>query len=261
MQNFETIKLQIKDDVARVTLNRPEKHNAINALMIQELRQMAAQVSKADDVRVVVLAAEGKSFCSGGDLNWMKEQASKDRLGKIKESSELALMLRELDELPKPLIGRIHGPAYGGGVGLISVCDICIATKICNFALTETRLGLIPATIGPYVINRLGESNARQVFMNAKVFSAKKANKLGLISTVVKASELDQAVESEIDAFLQCAPGAVAQAKSLCRYLARNSNENQLQYTAEKLAGRWETHEAQQGINAFFNREKAPWIK
>lgn len=261
MQDFETIKLQVKDDVARLTLNRPEKHNAINALMIHELRQAASEISKADDVRVVILAAEGKSFCAGGDLNWMKEQALKDRSGKIKESFELALMLRELDELPKPLIGRIHGPAYGGGIGLISVCDISIATKACKFALTETRLGLIPATIGPYVIHRLGEANARQVFMNSKTFGVKAASKLGLISMVVKASKLDQAVGSEVDAFLQCAPGAVTEAKSLCRHLARSSNENQLEYTTEKLADRWETQETQQGINAFFNRQKAPWTK
>ena len=261
MKNFDTIKIEVSDNVAHLILNRPEKHNAINALMIQELQQAAEFLSKTDKIRLVVLTATGKSFCAGGDLGWMKEQAQKDRAGKIEQSTNLAMMLRKLDELPKPLIGRVQGAAYGGGVGLISVCDIAIASEQSKFALTETRLGLIPATIGPYVVRRLGEANARQVFMNAKSFDAKRAVKLGLISKLVPESELDQAIEREVEAFMNCAPGAVAQAKSLCLKLARNPDLDQLDYTANKLADRWETEEARHGIDAFFNREKPPWTK
>ncbi len=261
MSNFETIRLTAKDSVAKIMLNRADKHNAINALMIRELRQAADQVANDNSVRVVVLTAAGKSFCAGGDLNWMKQQASKDRAGKISESSELARMLRDLDELPKPLIACVQGPAYGGGIGMICVCDIAVASAAAKFALTETRLGLIPATIGPYVIRRLGEANARQVFMNSKVFDAEAALKLGLVSTLAQHDELDEVVQSEVDAFLNCAPGAVADAKSLCLELSRNQSINQLDYTANKLADRWETLEARQGIDAFFNREKPPWTK
>ena len=261
MNNFETIKIEVNDNVARLILDRPEKHNAINALMIQELQEATEFLSTTDEIRVVVLAASGKSFCAGGDLGWMKEQAQKDRAGKIEQSTNLAMMLRKLDELPKPLIGRIHGPAYGGGVGMISVCDIAIASEQSKFSLTETRLGLIPATIGPYVVRRLGEADARQVFMNGKSFDAQRASKLGLISKLVPESKLDQAVGREVEAFMNCAPGAVAQAKSLCLKLARNPGLDQLDYTANKLADRWETEEATQGIDAFFNREKPPWIK
>ncbi len=261
MKDFETIQLTVKDSIARITLNRADKHNAINALMIRELRQAASQVADDDNVRVAILAAQGKSFCAGGDLGWMKQQAGKDRAGKIKESSELAMMLRDLDQLPKPLIARIQGPAYGGGVGMISVCDIAIASTSTRFALTETRLGLIPATIGPYVVRRLGEANARQVFMNGKVFDANAALKIGLLTNVVDEKQLDQVIQFEVDAFLSCAPGAVADAKLLCLELSRNQSVDQREYTANKLADRWETEEAQQGIDAFFNREKPPWIK
>ena len=261
MKSFQTITVIIENSIAVLTLDRPDKHNALNALMIKEIRQAVEILKRDDDVRGVVLSASGKSFCAGGDLNWMKEQASKDRLGKIAESSQLAMMLRDLDELPKPLIGRVHGPAYGGGIGMISVCDIAIASTDCRFALTETRLGLIPATIGPYVVRRLGEGHAREVFMTSKVFDANTALRLGLLSNVVSADALDDAIDIEVQALLQCEPGAVAAAKSLCQKLARNPGEDHLEFTANALADRWETKAATTGINAFFDRVKPPWIK
>jgi len=261
MKNFKTLKFEVNDGVARLILNRPEKHNAINALMIRELRQAASIIVAASEIRVVILAAQGSTFCAGGDLHWMKEQASIDREGKIKESSQLALMLQDLDQLPKPLIARIQGSAYGGGIGMISVCDIAIAVDDCKFGLTETRLGLIPATIGPYVVRCLGEANARQVFMNAKLFDSNRAEKLGLLSSVVSADELDQAIDIEVDAFFKCAPGAVADAKALCQHVARSEAKDLVNYSAHKLADRWETQEAQHGIGAFFDREKPPWTK
>lgn len=175
MNAFETITITVDNSIAELVLNRPEKHNALNALMIREIRQAVSELSSLESVRVVVLAARGRSFCAGGDLTWMKQQAARDREGKIAESTELALMLRDLDELTKPLIGKIQGAAFGGGLGMISVCDIAVASDKAKFALTETKLGLIPATIGPYVVRRLGEANARQVFMNAKRFGAEDA--------------------------------------------------------------------------------------
>ena len=186
MSQFETVLVNKNDGVAELVLNRTEKHNAINALMISELRQAVADIGGDQSIRVVLLSARGKSFCAGGDLNWMKQQAANNRAGKIAQSTELAKMLRDLDELPKPVIGKIQGSAYGGGIGLISVCDIAIAIDSARFALTETRLGLIPATIGPYVVRRIGEANARQVFMNGKRFDAETACRFGLLSRCVK---------------------------------------------------------------------------
>ncbi|MBT4891273.1 MAG: enoyl-CoA hydratase, partial [Rhodospirillales bacterium] len=168
MSNFETIRLDVDArGVARLTLNRPEKHNSLNAQMIAELRAALSQIDDEGGVRVVILSGEGKSFCAGGDLGWMKDQVDSDRDGRIDHATELATMLKELDGLTKPTIARVNGQAYGGGIGMMAVCDIVIAVDDARFALTETRLGLIPATIGPFVVARMGEGAVRRVALNA----------------------------------------------------------------------------------------------
>jgi methylglutaconyl-CoA hydratase len=190
----------------------------------------------------------------------MKQQAGQDRDGKITESSELARMLLDLDDLPKPLIGRVQGNAFGGGIGMMAVCDIIIADEGAKFALTETKLGLIPATISPYVVRRMGEGKARTVFMNGKIFNAQKAFQLGLVSEIAS-NNIDDLIDLEIGAFLQCAPGAVRDAKVLCLQVARNQNDDLLMWTANKLADRWETIEAKEGIQCFFDKKTASWVK
>lgn len=258
--DFDHLKLQLDPrGVATLTLAREDKHNALNAQMIQELRHACAWLAENESVRVVILSALGKSFCAGGDLSWMQSQAEKDRAGKIAESSELAFMLRDLDSLPKPVIGRVQGQAFGGGIGMMAVCDSVISVDTARFALTETRLGLIPATIGPYVVRRLGEGAARQVFMSGQVFTAERAVALGLVAKTCRIDELDATVEAEVLPYLDCAPGAVAAAKALCQHLARHSDEDQLDYTAACLADRWESPEAQHGIDCFFQRKTADW--
>lgn len=258
--DFDNLQLHVDPrGVATLTLAREEKHNALNAQMIQELRRACAWLAETDTVRVVVLSALGKSFCAGGDLSWMQSQAEKDRAGKIAESSELAFMLRDLDSLPKPLIARVQGQAFGGGIGMMAVCDSVISVDTARFALTETRLGLIPATIGPYVVRRLGEGAARQVFMSGQVFNAERAVTLGLVAKTCRVDELDATVEAEVLPYLDCAPGAVAAAKALCQHLARNPDEDQLDYTAACLADRWESPEAQHGIDCFFQRKTPEW--
>ncbi len=249
---FETIRLE-RDDrgIATITLNRPEKHNSMNAAMISELTLAAVEAANDTQVRAVVLAAEGKSFCAGGDLGWMRDQFAKDRAGKMEESGKLATMLDTLNRLPKPLIGRIQGPAYGGGIGLVSVCDIAIATPSARFSLTETRLGLIPATIGPFVVRKMGEGKARQVFFTTKTFDANFAMQAGLVSMVAEADEIDAAIAREIEPILKTRPGAVAAAKDLCLRLGEIEAREQMKYTAEALADRWESDEAQEGISAF----------
>lgn len=255
MTEFETILIETDErGIARLTLNRPDKHNALNAEMIGELTK-AAEILGADErVRAIVLAGNGTSFCAGGDLGWMREQREKDRAGKMLGSLALSAMFATLNALPKPLIGRVHGDAYGGGIGLMAVCDIVISLDTARFVLTETRLGLIPATIGPFVVRRIGEGYARQVFFTAKPFDAAFALKCGLVSTVTEADELDACVEAEVAAILRTKPGAVAEAKALCLELGGRSLSGLFERTAALLADRWESAEAAEGIEAFLAR-------
>ncbi|WP_068083871.1 enoyl-CoA hydratase-related protein [Polycladidibacter stylochi] len=250
---YETLRIEnLESGITTISLDRPEKRNAINSQMMDEFVSILNILEKDTETRVVILAAIGRTFCAGGDLKWMQDQARKPRQAKIDEATRLAKMLERIDNFTKPIIAKVNGPAYGGGVGLLSVCDIVVAADDCQFALTETRLGLIPATIGPYVVRRLGEGAARQVFMNAKSFSAHEAQRLGLVSQVVNSRQLGDATLEEADAFLRCAPGAVSEAKQLCLYLSRSSQKEQVAHSVEKLADRWESDEAQKAIASFF---------
>lgn len=261
MADFETILLNSDQrGIATLTLNRPDKHNALNAQMIAELTAAAHLLSRDADIRVVVLAAAGSSFCAGGDLGWMQDQAGKDRAGKIRGSQALAGMLAALNALPKPLIGRVQGPAFGGGVGLVSICDVAVAAAGTQFGLTETRLGLIPATIGPFLVRRVGEGFARQMFFTGRGFDTDLALRSGLIARACAAAELDRCVEAEILPVLQCAPGAVADAKAFCLSIGGQAPVDLFEQSSQILADRWESEEAQTGIKAFFARNDPPWI-
>jgi len=258
---FETISVETDArGVATLTLNMPDKHNALSARMIEELTAAAAMLGSDDTVRVVVLTGAGKSFCAGGDLGWMREQFHADRQTRITEARKLAMMLKALNELPKPLIGRVQGQAFGGGVGMMSVCDTVIAVDTAKFGLTEVRLGLIPATISPYVLARMGEGKARRVFMSARIFGAEEARDLDLAAKVVSEDALDEAVEAEIKPYLGAAPAAVAASKALARSLGPDISDRVIDETIARLADTWETSEAHEGIEAFFNKRKPAWI-
>jgi methylglutaconyl-CoA hydratase len=258
--NFETIRLATDDrGVATLTLARPERHNAMSAAMIGELAQAAALLGDDPAVRVVVIAAEGESFCAGADLGWMKEQFAAPRTQRIEEARRLARMLNALYSLPKPLIGRVQGQAFGGGIGMISVCDVAIAASSARFALTETRLGLIPATIGPYVVARIGHAEARRVFMSGRFFDAAEAAALGLVNAAVDAGQLDAAIEAEVTPYLVAAPGAVAAAKDLLRRLGPKIDDAVIETTIARLADIWETPEAREGVAAFFEKRPPQW--
>lgn len=260
MTDYQTITLEIDEDgIAHLTLNRADKHNAMNAQMISELSDAARKCGSDPKVLAVILRANGKSFCAGGDLAWMRSQADTDRNGKIKEASTLSNMLLELYQLPKPLIAVVQGPAYGGGIGLMSVCDIVLAHPLSKFSLTETKLGLIPATIGPFVVKRLGEGAARQVFFSGKLFDPEYAQKIGLVSFVTE--NLESAVEREIKSILKTAPQASARAKALCLKLSGGISREDIDHSIEALADAWESDEAQHGIQAFFNQSKPDWVK
>jgi methylglutaconyl-CoA hydratase len=250
---FETLALKLDSrGIANLVLDRPEKHNAMNAIMIDELHSAANLLATDERVRAVVLSANGKTFCAGGDLGWMQDQAKKDRAGKIAGARKLADMLSALNGLPKPLIGKVHSNAFGGGVGLMSVCDIVLVVEGAKFGLTETKLGLIPATIGPFVVDRMGSGYARQVFFTAKSFDTDFALRSGLASKI--SNDLDQDVEAELAAILQTKPGAVASAKALCQTLSGEITPETIEQTIEALADRWESEEARDGIAAFFEK-------
>ena len=257
---FETLLTEIDPrGVATLTLNRAEKHNALSGQMIADLTAAAEVLGADDSVRVVVLTGAGKSFCAGGDLRWMQAQMQADAALRASEARKLAEMLKALNEMPKPLIGRIQGQAFGGGVGLACICDIAIGAEHAKFGLTETRLGLIPATIGPYVVARMGEAKARRVFMSARIFDAGEAVTLGILARAVSASDLDAAVEAEVAPYLACAPGAVAEAKALARRLGPPINDAIIDASIAALSARWESDEAQQGVAAFFDKRKPTW--
>ena len=245
--------------VATLWLARPDKHNALSQQMMEELTEAAVQLGTDPAVRVVVLAGEGASFCAGGDLGWMRAQMDADADTRREGARTLAGMLSTLNLLPKPLIARVHGNAFGGGVGMMAVADIAIAVSTAKFGLTEVKLGLIPATIGPYVLARMGEDKARRVFFSARLFGADEAVTLNLAARVVAPDDLDGAVEAEVAPFLLAAPGAVAAAKAQCRALGPRIDDAVIEDSIHRLVAVWEGDEAPEGIAAFFDKRKPRW--
>ncbi|MBA3325012.1 MAG: crotonase/enoyl-CoA hydratase family protein [Rhodobacteraceae bacterium] len=258
--SYATIALDIDPrGVARLTLNRPEKHNVLSAAMCDDLTAAAEALNADAGLRTVVLTGAGASFCAGGDLQWMRAQFDASRETRLTEARRLARMLQALNTLRHPLIARVNGAAYGGGVGLMAVCDAVIAMDAARFGLTETRLGLIPATISPYVIARIGEGRARAVFFSARIFDAAEARDLGLVTRIAAAGALDAAVEAEIAPYFAAAPGAVSAAKRLARSLGPRIDEAVIEATIARLADAWETEEARAGVAAFLEKRRAPW--
>jgi methylglutaconyl-CoA hydratase len=261
VSKFDMIDVSIDDrGVARLTLDRPDAKNAMSQQLMRELAAAAKQLADDESVRVIILTGAREVFSSGGDLKGMTEQAGRTREGRIGDATEFATILRELDRLPKPLIGRINGSAFGGAIGLISVCDIAVGLADSTFRLSEVTLGLIPATISPYVVAKIGVPNSRRIMLNAAKLDGVAAARLGLLDVVVgTVEELDEAVEREVAAALLCAPGAVANAKTLIRFISTHNAEESLPYTATALADAWESAELREGIDAFFNKRKPNW--
>ncbi|MFT3689804.1 crotonase/enoyl-CoA hydratase family protein [Paenirhodobacter sp.] len=257
----ETIRIETDPrGVATLWLARADKHNALSAQMMAEITAAITAMGADAAVRVVVLAADGASFCAGGDLRWMQAQMAAGAEERAEGARLLAGMLDALDTCPKPVIGRVQGNAFGGGIGMMAVCDVAVGVEGARFGLTETRLGLTPATIAPYVVARMGPAKARRVFMSARLFGAAEARELNLLARVVPEEELDAAVEAEAVPYLSCAPGAVADAKALIRMLAPPIDAGVREATIRALVARWESPEAVEGITAFFERRQPDWI-
>lgn len=257
---FETIRISTDErGISRLTLARAEKHNALSEQMMEELTTAIAQLGADEAVRVVILQAEGPSFCAGGDLKWMQAQIAAGAKERAAAARKLATMLQALNTCPKPVIGAVQGNAFGGGIGMMSVCDVAIGVEGAKFGLTETRLGLTPATISPYVVARMGEARARRVFMSSRLFEAAEARDLGLLAKVVLPEMLERAVIAEAEPYLACAPGAVGEAKALVRALGPKIDASTIDMTIEALVTRWDSAESAEGISAFFEKRAPSW--
>jgi methylglutaconyl-CoA hydratase len=260
VSDFQTISLDVDAaGIARLTLNRPEARNAMSQRMIHELGTAADRLAADQAVRVVVLSGAGEHFCAGGDLKEMQVQATRSRDERVADATDLATVLSKLDRLSRPVVGRINGSAYGGGLGLISICDIAIGVTTARYCLTEVRLGLIPATISPYVVARMGVPNARRVMLNATDMDGAAAVRWGLLDDVVDPAALDATIDREIAAFLRCAPGAVADCKRLIEFVCAHETSENIPYTVQQLADRWESAELAEGIAAFLGKRKPAW--
>lgn len=246
------------DGVTTLFLNRPEKRHAIDAAMMDALREALETSARDAATRVILLASEGPHFCAGGDLEWMRSQFRADRGSKIREARRLAVMLRTLNDLPKPVIVRVQGDAFGGGLGLMAAADIVIAASNARFVLPETRLGLIPAVIGPFVFAKTGGARAREIYITGSRMDAARAMHLGLVSHVAPVDELDKAVRREIDTALKADPQAMNRAKRLCNQFTAAEFDDRLEAAITELADCWESGETQAALEAFFSRTPPP---
>ena len=254
--------LHLRDGaVARLRLNRPQLHNAFDATVIAALTGALDAAGRDPDVRVVVLEAEGASFSAGADLHWMRGMAAASEEENLRDSLALARLMRTLDELPKPTVARVQGAAFGGGVGLVACCDIAIASASARFGLTESRLGLLPAVISPYVIEAIGAREARRWFATAKLFDAATAQRIGLLHEVADdEAALDAAVQRQLALLLKAGPMAAASAKALVRRVAAETSRDRLDADdAALIAGLRVSDEGQEGLSAFLDKRPARW--
>lgn len=247
-------------NVATITLARPDKHNAFNDDMIATLTSLFKKAGQDDTVRAVILQAQGKSFSAGADLGWMKRMASYTESQNHADAMALATMLHTLYTIPKPTIARVQGAAFGGAVGLIACCDIAIASKLSKFCLSEVKIGLIPATISPYVIEAMGARVCRRYFQTAEVFSARRARRLGLLSEAVNEDELDSNIDDIITAILKNGPRAVSQSKALVQDVAGMPiSPSLMDETSARIAAVRTSAEGQEGLSAFLEKRTAAW--
>jgi methylglutaconyl-CoA hydratase len=258
---FETLEVASRNGIGIVSLNRPDVHNAFNETLIAELTAALTALEADDAIRVVVLTGHGKSFCAGADLNWMKKMAGYGPAENLADAQALAQMLRTLYGLGKPTIARIHGAAYGGGVGLAACCDIAVAAVEATFALSEAKLGLIPATISPYVIEAIGARQARRYFLTAERFDAAEAYRIGLVHDIVPETALDERVNEMLGALLLAGPRAQLECKALIRGVAHRSiDADVIAGTAQHIAKVRASAEGKEGVAAFLGKRSPPWV-
>jgi len=258
-QYSEKLSLDLDGAVASVRLTNSDRHNAFDDGLIADLIRAFEDVAQIVDIRAVILRSEGKSFSAGGDLNWMKRVAGYSYEENVADAGLLARMLQVIDICPKPVIARVQGAAYGGGVGLVSSCDIAIGTPRAVFSLSEVKLGLIPAAISPYVVKAIGARAARRYFLTAERFDAAEAHRLGLLHEVVEEEDLDGAIDRVIQSIMASGPNAVSEAKDLIFAVDRPLTQEIIDDTAHRISRVRATAEGQEGIAAFLEKRKASW--
>jgi len=258
---YQTLDISIAGTLATVTLNRPDVRNAFNETTISELTLAFDELGRNELVRAIVLAANGVAFCAGADLNWMKKMAGYTHAENHADALQLAEMLRTIYLCPKPVVAKVQGDCYAGGMGLVAACDIIVAAEEANFCLSEVKLGLIPATISPYVIKAMGENAARRYFLTAERFGAREAQRIGFAHEVVAADALDAKVAELVKALTNNSPNAVRQAKVLVRdVVGQNVNDALLADTAERIAHIRASEQGREGVQSFLEKRKPNWL-
>jgi methylglutaconyl-CoA hydratase len=254
------VELAREGPVARVWLNRPEARNAFDGPFVTELHTVIEEVSTDANVRVIVLGGRGPVFCAGADVAWMKAMAGFSREDNLRDAAALSDLFHAIRRSPKPVVARVHGAALGGGSGLVAACDIPIAAEGTQFGLTEVRLGIAPAVISPYVLRKIGESAARELFLTGERFSAAEALRIGLVRAVVPEAELDAAVDGRVRELLQASPAAIAAAKALIDDVAFRPVDDVRGLTVERIAELRASPDGQEGLRAFLERRKPSWV-
>ena len=259
--SYKTIQLEIEYGAATVTLNRPEVRNAFNEVVIEELNHVFQDLSQMDSVRAIVLAANGPAFCAGADLSWMKKMAGYSAEENLADAEQLAQMLFQIYSCTKPVIAKVQGDCYAGGMGLMAACDISVVVDTAQFCLSEVKLGLIPATISPYVIKAMGANAARRYFITAEKLSAKEAHRIGFVHEVVSAELLGETVDHIVKAIISNGPNAVVAAKWLVEDVTgAEIEEDLLAYTAECIAEIRGSEEGREGVASFLEKRKPNWL-
>ncbi|MDR7047731.1 methylglutaconyl-CoA hydratase [Duganella sp. 3397] len=258
---YETLTVARAGQVATVTLNRPDVRNAFNEATIAELTQAFSALGADGSLRAIVLAASGPAFCAGADLNWMKKMAGYTHAENRADALQLATMLRTIYACPQPVVARVQGDCYAGGMGLVAACDIVVAVDTAQFCLSEVRLGLIPATIAPYVIKAMGEQASRRYFLTAERFTAATALRIGFAHDVVAADALDATVAEITKALVNNSPAAVRQAKTLVREVAgRPVDDALVDDTAARIAAIRASEQGREGVASFLEKRKPAWL-
>jgi len=258
---LQTIIVQEEAGLARITLNRPEVHNAFNAVMIGELTEAFERLAGKDSVRVIVLTGKGRSFCAGADLNWMREIIHYSFAQNLEESRQVAELMQKIYLSPKPTVAVVNGTAIGGGTGLLSACDIALAAEEARFGLSEVKIGLVPAAISPYVVRKIGESRAREYFLTGRRISARRACEIGLVNDVIPRSGLEEAADDVLKLLLTSGPEAVSNCKELLTRIPGMDPDEAKEYTARMIAELRVSAEGQEGMAAFFEKRKPAWVK
>jgi methylglutaconyl-CoA hydratase len=260
--DYQAVQLDIADGIATIWMNRPDRHNAFDETLIAELDDAFRRLDDDPHTRVIVLGGRGKSFSAGADLNWMRRAAGYTVEENLRDARALAATLRSIDRAHKPTIARIHGAALGGGTGLACACNVAIATTEASFATTEVKFGIVPATIGPYVVRAIGERNAYRYFLTAERFDANEARRIGMVHEVCAPDDLDGRVHAIASSLLVGGPRAQFAAKQLIRTLAHCAvDEVVIEETAQCIANLRATPEAKEGIAAFLEKRPPGWLE